>query len=303
MKTSKYYLIVPLYQVDVKEEAEGKEFGNGYKIINNQLFHTSYLPNLSDPYKRLYDDTRLPTVGRPIIRAEARYILIKTLELQNLHPHEYSENKELFDKEINFLDLFITSMRLLKAGAVHIYNVYFVSNSSISTRVTSMSTSLYDIDSWYKISQEHYWLDNYNIDWETIQNTLNKLNRLQTVYDKFYIPLLYFNQYHSSYNIYDKIIKLAIVWESTLLKGERSGFKEKLTARGSKLLGENTKGILDLGYKIRSEIIHEGDITSSTLRKIEKITVKQSSSFGTLFNFIKNNLDPLTRKILNKFLF
>ena len=298
-----YYLIVPLFCINAKIEILNKNFGDGYSIVKSEDFHQKYLDNIYDPNGLLHADVRLPRSGAVINRPEARYVLIKKVNFcgEFFKNNDETGNK-IINQEIEQLNLLITAMRLFKSGAIHINRAYFVSDAFIYNLTTKISTTLYDINTFYYVGKEYYFIEEYQFDDETINGFLEIFNLLKRVYNKFWLPLSYFNQYNSSYDIVDKLVKLSIIWESTILNGRNEGLKYILGIRASSLLQKNVSDILKIAYDVRSNIVHTGNIPSSLIKKIKKIIENDLNDFGTLFNFIKVHLEPITRGILNKFL-
>ena len=193
-------------------------------------------------------------------------------------------------------------MRLHKSGNIHINKIYFLSDVSFYTQNTKVSTTLYDINSYYALNKELYFLDSYKIDSTSIQQIPEIIEKLKKMQNRFWLPLSYFNQYYTSYDIIEKLIKLSIIWESTILSDKKDELRYTLSIRGSFLLGKNIGEILKIAYDLRSSIVHTGDISSTLVKKIKKILQNDYSDFGILFYFIKDHLDQITRDILNNFL-
>ena len=128
------------------------------------------------------------------------------------------------------------------------------------------------------------------------------IESIARVHKKFWLPLSYFNQYHSSKTPIDKLIKLSIVWESTILNGIQSELSYRFALRGTHLLKETLNFILKTAYDVRSCIVHTGDIDSSAAKKMRNLFNEDDSDSLVFFKFIKDYLEPVTRNILNEFL-
>lgn len=302
--TTPHYLILPLYLATVDLDVLNVEFLGGYKIISTKEFHEKYINTLYDHDNLLHEDTILPCAGMVVNKPSAHYILLKEVPLLNgFSDEDKLKDKETINNEIQKLDLFISALRLLAAGSIHTYRIYFLSDTMHDNRVLKTSTSLFDIQNWYHgIEGEHHFWEYYNINANTLKKVVSTMENLTHTYDRFWLSLTYFNQYHSSYDIVDKLIKLSIIWESTILNDKRDELRYALSLRGSYLLEKDLSDILKTAYDVRSSIVHTGDITPSYMKKMKKILNEDISEFGTLFKFIKNYLEPITRDILNIFL-
>ena len=298
-----FYLILPIYNVDVDRGIIEEKIFEDYTIITSENFHKNYLNFLHDFNNLLFEDIRPPKVGRCITRPEAKYIIIKEAKLENVFSREQEiKNQELINYEINQIELLITAMRLYRSGSIHINKIYFLSDASFYTQNTKVSTTLYDINRHYILNKEFYSYDTYKIDSTSIQQIAEIIEKLKKMQNRFWLPLSYFNQYYASYDIIEKLIKLSIIWESTILSDKKDELRYTLSMRGSFLLGKNIGEVLKIAYDLRSSIVHTGDINSTLVKKIKKILQNDYSDFGILFYFIKDHLEQITRDILNSFL-
>lgn len=289
------YLVLPIYVATVDADALNKDFLDGYSIVSVKHFHEKYIDKLSDFNGLLHSDIPLPMPGMAITRPEAQYILLKKIESCN---DENSINSEIYK-----LDLIITALRLLEQGCLHVHRIYFLSRTTHRNQGLATSTSLYDIDNCRFFDNGKLLLfKQYHISVDTLQKVKPLMENIASIYDRFWLPLFYFNQYHSSKNLIDKLIKLSIVWESTILTGNQGELSYRFCVRGTHLLKENVNLILKAAYDLRSSIVHSGEIDPGAMKKMRKFSNKDDSNFLILFNFIKEHLEPITRNILNKFL-
>ena len=71
--------------------------------------------------------------------------------------------------------------------------------------------------------------------------------------------------------------------------------------RASAFLRQDCQRILDIFYKLRSCIVHNGEIGSGIFKDIRKIVnAEQCSDSKVLFIFFNNYVEPLVRDILYK---
>ena len=115
------------------------------------------------------------------------------------------------------------------------------------------------------------------------------------------IPINYFMQYYRTNSMYDRIIKLAIVLESSVLAGIKGELNYRLKIRASAFLKRDCKKILDMFYKLRSSIVHNGTIDIKCFDDIRKIiNDEQCSNSKALFVFVSDYIEHLVRDILYK---
>jgi hypothetical protein len=101
--------------------------------------------------------------------------------------------------------------------------------------------------------------------------------------------------------MYDRIIKLAIALESSVLAGIDKELTYRLKIRASAFIKQNCYKVLDIFYQLRSSIVHDGEIGSEELKNIKKIiNDKQCSDSKALFVFLSDYIEPIVRNILYK---
>ena len=301
-----YYIIIPIFEATIEENFFNKEITNGYSFISSEEFHKKYTNILYDVNNLLENDIKIPVVGDLITRPIARFLLIKEIQLDDRNDAQSKINNDItLKREFDYINIIIEALHLLQYGAIYINNVYVLSNNTSENYIINSSTSLYEIKNHYFIDANHsYFIPQYNITPDIVSNLEKVITQLQTVGNKYTIPLFYFNKYFSSYDLIAKLINLSIVWESSILVNQKNELRYTLAIRSSYLLNKDLSDILKLAYDTRSEIVHNGDISKSTLNKIKKLlTIKEDIDididFGILFNFLNEYLEPITRKILN----
>lgn len=302
------YLVVPLYNVRVETKFLNKKFMGHYKIVSTQDFHKYYINKLMDDNKLLATDVLLPLPGKAITRLFSFYVLIKKLKTINngLSEENYIHNEKIQSLEIRKLDSLITSLRLSNPGNIQINSIYFLSNKSFYRTHTYISTSLSNIERSYKDKTHDfvndYYFDDFIINDSNIKKAKKFLKTLLKLSDRLEIPLYYFAEYYANYNLTDKLIKLATIWETTILSDRKDALTYVLGVRISYILKKDLSKISNLAYNLRSSLIHTGWIKKDLLKKLNKILNKEYSTTGALVNFIKEYLEPITRSILNSFM-
>jgi predicted HicB family RNase H-like nuclease len=289
------YFVLPIYIAEVDADALNNAFFDGYSIVDIKHFYENYIDKLSDFNGLLHSDIPLPMPGMAITRPEARYVLLKKLGSNN--------DESVFRSEAYKAHLMITALRLYAQGSLHVHRLYFLSRTMHRNQRIETSTSLYDIENYcFNGNSEHASFKQYQISAETLKKLPSLIESIAKIYDRFWLPLSYFNQYHSSKTLIDKLIKLSIVWESTLLNGIQSELSYRFCIRGTHLLKKDSNSILKTAYDVRSSIVHTGDIDSKAIEKMRKFFNKDDSDFLVFFRFMNEYLEPLTREILNEFL-
>lgn len=303
-RTTPYYIIIPIFEATIEDTVLNKSI-YGYKFISSEQFHKEYSEKLYDADNLLENDIQLPVVGKVVTRPISRYVLIKEIELSDITDEKAQINNEnKLKKEFDFINNLITSFHLLQSGSININKVYVLSDNSSTNYMIKSSTSLYEIKNNYFLENKYFYhIRPYSISLDITEKIMRLIVDIFKVGDKYTIPLFYFNKYFSSYDIIDKLINLSIVWESTILANQRKNLRSTLARRGSCLLHQNLSDILKLAYDLRSEIVHNGNISNKTLNKIKNSpdimdSMEEDIDFGVLFNFLIKYLEPITRTIL-----
>ena len=108
-------------------------------------------------------------------------------------------------------------------------------------------------------------------------------------------------QYYNTTSTYDRIVKLAIVLESSVLAGLEQELNYRLKLRASAFLKHDYRKMLDILYQLRSGIVHNGYIKKDCFDTLKKfLKDKDCSDTKALFVFIKDYIEPLVREILHK---
>lgn len=302
----KLYIVLPIYNIEVDKDVIDIEIISGYKLITNRTFFDVYKKEIifnenTDVYRSLYEDILIPQAGMPFTRTRAEYILIKEFEVEK----EYDFDNKLFNDFINEekakLNHLILLFRVIQKGRCQVNSFYILTRFSHAKGEIDFSTNVEEIGCLVSSTDEIIHENKYIISIETIK----KLNQASLIIRNFSkensIPIAYFMQYYSSVRTYDKIIKLAIVLESSVLAGIKGELNYRLKIRASAFLKRDCKKILDIFYKLRSSIVHNGTIDIKYFDDIRKlINDDQCSDSKALFTFISDYIETLARDILYK---
>ncbi|MBO7612032.1 MAG: hypothetical protein J6T23_07475 [Elusimicrobia bacterium] len=302
----KLYVILPIYNIEVDNDVINTEIISGYKLITNETFFNSYKKEIvfnenTDVYRSLYEDILIPQSGMSCTRELAKYILIKEYEVKK----EYDFDNKLFHdfmyEEKGNLNTLILILRLVQKGSCQANSFYIFTIGTQARDVTDFSTNRDSIHSSLSSTDEIIYENKYIISIETIK----KLNQASLIIRDFSkektIPVVYFMQYYNSISTYDRIIKLAIVLESSVLAGIKEELNYRLRIRASAFLKRDCQKILNVFYQLRSCIVHNGSIDTKYFKEIKKIiNDEQCSDSKALFVFLSDYVEPLVRDILYK---
>ena len=299
------FLFIPLFNVKVSEDILNKKI-NGFQIITSKQYFESYRhilvekgwPEYTNELDYLVEIPKLGAIYHPV----SSYIVVKEILLP-----ERPENVSFQDLQVHIskcmekILYFLMACRLVSGGNIQIKD-YFVISKILKYRGNlGISTNGEDIDGIYLLSKHQvFCIPHYDITSINIKKILLTAKKLFKVYDVVKIPIQYFMQYYSAKDIYDKIIKLAIVWETSILNDCKDELKYRLQVRSSSLLHRDISKVLALVYDIRSDIVHGGDVKKNEIKKLKKIVGNDNieETFVLIFIFIRDYLENITREIL-----
>ena len=177
----------------------------------------------------------------------------------------------------------VTAIRLLRTGAVGAPVVFYDRRSCglglVPVILETIGVRPYGLQS--KLTKG---------DVPQIQGLFDKLRKINFPEGKSALgaALRRFNLSYSRQSAEDKLIDLAIAWESSLLNDTEDELTYKLSVRGGALLApvrepSDTASLLQSGYRMRSKIVHNGESISdqSLLPKFEDVTREVLRSYVT----------------------
>ncbi len=305
-KGLKAYYIVPLYNVNYSGMNE-KILPRGYKLIKNTEFFDKYRPQLMENIYTLEEDVQIPRVGTFHRRTTATYLLIKEIQIKPTISDKgfnHNINDELYDQEEIEITNWVFALRLLNAGNIQVSKSYCITDHSYADFHLSVGTIIPNLSNSWRFPQGEYgFLDNYSLDNLEPNSMISMIVKCEENYPALQIPLNYWSSYYQERNLINKILRLATIWEVTLLNDKKTELQYALKLRGSYLLHKDVSKVLQLAYSIRSEIVHTGTLTQNTINKVQSYINKSCKDYWfAVFLFIKQELEPLTREILCAFL-
>lgn len=304
-KTLSYY-IVPLYNVD-PTDMDPRILPDGYKLISNREFFAKYRPYLVNHHSDLEADIQITWEGQIVKRVTATYLLMKELQVQSLFEGKKFNpdiNDELYKREQETIIEWIFALRLLCSGNIQVYQSYSLSKDFYASYSLSIGTIIDNLDNVWNFSKEEICsLDNYLLGQVKSDDLSAMLFKCKNNYLSMKIPLNYWISYYQERDLINRIIKLAIIWEATLLNDKKNELQYTLKMRGSCVLQKDIRKVFDLAYNVRSQLLHTGLVEQKTINRINEYLGKYyKNTWTTLFYFIKDVLEPMTRNILVHFL-
>ena len=245
--------------------------------------------------------------GQIYRRNTAKYLLIKELQVESLVTKQgfnSNINDGLYKKEQETIITWIFALRLLYPGNIQVNQSYSVSKNFYASYCLSIGTMIDNLNNVWNFSQDEFCsLDNYSLGKVSPEKLSIMVTKCSQNYSSMKIPLNYWNSYYQERDLANKIIKLATVWEATLLNDKRNELQYTLKIRGSYVLQKDSRKIFELAYTVRSKLLHTGFVDQKTINRINEYLGKYYKyTWTTLFYFMKNVLEPLTRDILTYFL-
>lgn len=302
------FLFVPLFNVDVDESLIGKGV-YGFKIITSKQYFEEYRPLMIEEGWPQYTGeldrkVEIPKPGM-IYRPVSSYIIVREISL----PIEYDqqtaqEAQETIDKYVEMLIFFLIACRCLMAGNLQFNGYFVISKVAYYHGELPFVTAQRDIDKFkYSPLQKFYFCEHYHFSSQKILYLLRFSRKIYNVWDAMAIPLNYFMEYYSSSKGYERIIKLAIVWESSILNDCQSELEYRFKIRTSALLGENLSKVLSLAYKARSSIVHTGKLRKDDIKDLKKfLSTEETDGDILVYLLIRDHLEEITRQILQNFI-
>ena len=302
-----FYIFLSLYNINIDESVLDKNIGD-FKIISNNIFKTKYEHLVSNQVSQeflfdLNEDIRNPHAGEFYTREYAKYILIKECNITYPKNIANTEEKEQFDEQIREIkrtfDKFILTSRILSSGRLQVHNGYIFSVPYYACFQLHTSTTIEHIRPFF-YSEKHLLEGYYSMNedkFNCIIDNIKLLNILDNL--KLSIPILYFTHCYNATNLFDRIIKLAIILECTMLANCRDELKYRLNLRTCNFLGKNVSEELSIFYDTRSSIVHCGDISNELYKKIKNIMQnKYNTNIEALFYFLQEKIEPIIRSVL-----
>lgn len=299
----KAYILLPIYNVSVESNILNTELLDGYKIISNKIFFDEYKPKVVTNEHTvfanwLHEDIEIPVAGMMLTRPLAQYLIIKEYEIENDYDNKIL--KDFQDLERGLLNHLLLSLRLTQKGRCQVYRCYQFTKNTQGTISIDFSTNLECMYGWLS-TKEALYEDIYEFTAETVQKLKETCLIVRPYSNEAIVPIGYFMQYYNTISTYDRIIKLAIVLESSVLAGLEQELNYRLKLRASAFLKQDCRKMLDILYKLRSCIVHNGYIKKECFDILKKfLKDKECSDTKALFIFIKDYVEPLVRNILYK---
>lgn len=296
------YIFVPLYNVCIDPNILGKDF-HTFDIISTTQFFNEYFPQFQK-YGLMYQSLQLEWNLQHHLGLQEKYpvpnFLIRTgaklPHILDQATNDYSKN--VINKGLNCIVNYLMALRLYRSGNIQIERYYVISPEMTGTGFLPESTVKENI-----ILESDYSLEKWNeyrLVGSDIPNIITLCKKMNSIIDIIYIPMTYFQEYYSSRNTFDKILKLVTVWECTILNDCRAELTYKLQIRGCKILGKDFSKFFKIAYALRSDIIHTGKPSSDTEKQLRKfLNISNDKKLADmLVIFVRDYMEEITRKIL-----
>ena len=297
------YIFLPTFNVRIADDILNKRI-HGIKFITAKTYTEKYKPLLTkNPFanrETTLDRDIFIQQGALLMQPVTDYLLVRKIKLPNATDQKTSDEcNNILKTEYNWLIHFIIACRLYKTGDIQVNSVYTISQKTFICHTLGVYTPLDYI--WPREPHAKKFWQRYSIDKNDIKNIFRYEQNYLLANKEMLMPVKYFMQYYSATDLFDKIVKLAIVWETTLLNGESSELNYKLKIRGSRLFKYDISQILGLAYSVRSEILHTGKLKDSTNKKL-KAQTNCDDKTDALWAFTIQYLEEITREIIIVFL-
>lgn len=306
--SKKIFLFVPLFNIKVEKDILNKDI-YGYKLITSQQYFASYYnckwPSLSQTFNEIVASPRL---GQVSLSPTSRYILVKEIHFDKSIPENTVSKlyEQIIPRYVQKIIFFLMSCRCIESGNIQ-YNRYFVFSEEYSSvgYLPNSTPPECLTEKFYKIRGKYITFSEYEFNDSIVEKAINFAKKISKVRKLIEIPLSFFMEYYASDKIYAKLLRLAIVLETTILNDCKNELKYRLQVRTSALLHRDISKILALVYDIRSDIVHSGDIQKDEIKKLKKLIEHDDTDevLSLIFIFVRDYLDNIIREVLYIFIY
>lgn len=305
-KTIKHAVFVPIYNIKVSNNVLNTPIFGDYILVRSSCVQNKYDKYIfeHDHFARQFiQDITDRHPDKSLFFSSAEIILVK--EIENIDTDEENRKTAIaIKKEIENI---ILALRLADKGFCQVNNCYILSCDHSRCQQLGVTSKLENIvvphrTATGKLVRE----DIYNLNNVTLNKATYTYNLLQSIKANTFVPTTYFNRYYDSLTPHERIIQMAIVFESSMLAGTADELNYRMILRTSALLGRNVEDLMKLFYAIRSNIIHNGNIGQNKgykdiIKKLKKVTnVDSDDETELLFYFVKDHIEPICREVISK---
>ncbi len=305
-KTIKHAVFVPIYNIKVSNDVVNTAVFGNYTLVKTTRIQDLYKNYLfpHDLFARQFlKDISVKHPDKSVFYPCATVVLVK--EIENIDTDEENHKTAIAIK--NEVDNIMLALRLVDKGFCQVNNAYILSCAHSRCQQLATSSKLENIVVPHRTTTGSLVLEDiYNLNKETLNKAIDTFNMLRNMKAKIFVPTTYFNKYYDSLTPHERIIQMAIVFESSLLAGTTDELNYRMILRTSTLLGKNVEDLMKLFYTVRSNIIHNGSIGKNKgykdiLKKLRKITeIDSEDETELLFYFVKDHVEPILREVLYK---
>lgn len=305
-KTIRHAVFVPIYNINVSSEVVNTSVFDGYTFVRSnriQEKYSNYIHTHDHFARQFLQDISDWHPEKSIFFPCANIVLVK--EVENIDTDEENRKTAVaIKKEVNNIML---ALRLSNKGLCQINNGYILSQEHSSCQQFGASSKLENIVATHQTVTGSWVREtSYELNKEILESATSVFEMLKNMKTRVFVPQTYFNKYYDSLTPHERIIQMAIVFESSMLAGSSDELNYRMLLRTSAILGRDVENILKLFYSIRSHIIHNGNIGKnkdykSILKRLKEITkVESEEETELLFYFVRDHIEPILREVLYK---
>lgn len=305
-KVIKHAVFVPIYNISISSDIINTTVFDGYTFVKSNYILDKY-GNYIFPHDHFARQFLQDIIDRhpekSIFFPGANIVLVK--EIENIDTDEENHRVAIeIKKEINNI---ILALRLTAKGLCQVNNCYILSGEHSRCQQLGVTSKLENIVVSHRTATGRLvGEDIYKLDIDILNNAIVTYNMLKSMKAEVFVPTTYFNKYYDSLTPHERIIQMAVVFESSILAGSANELNYRMMLRTSAILGRNVEDLLKLFYSVRSHIIHNGSIGKNKgykdiLKKLKKITrIEREDETELLFYFVKDYIEPILREVLYK---
>ena len=305
-KTIKHAVFVPVYNISVSSDIVNTTIFDDYTFVRSNCIldkYGNYIFSKDHFARQLTQDITDWHPEKSTFFPCANIVLVK--EIENVDTDE--ENHRVAIEIKKEIDNIILALRLTSKGFCQVNNCYILSGVHSRCQQLDVTSKLENIvvphqTATGKLVRE----DIYKLDKYILNNAIVTYNMLKSMKAEVFVPTTYFNKYYDSLTPHERIIQMAVAFESSMLAGSTDELNYRMVLRTSAIFGRNVEDLLKLFYSVRSHIIHNGNIGKNKgykdiLKKLKKVTgIESEDETELLFYFVKDHIEPILREVLYK---
>jgi len=218
-KIIKHAVFIPIYNINVTSDIVNTAVFDSYTFVRSNRISDKY-GNYIFPHdhfaRQFMQDITDWHPEKSTFFPCANIVLVK--EIENVDTDE--ENHKIaieIKREINNI---IFALRLTAKGLCQVNNCYILSSEHSRCQQLGVTSKLENIIISHRTATGRLVREDiYKLDRDTLNNAIATYNMLQSMKAEVFTSTTYFNKYYDSLTPHERIIQMAVAFESSMLAG------------------------------------------------------------------------------------